>query len=132
MDFDSIQSARVRRAEIVTLRVFHLGILIFTDAALDGKALEARTETERFEVGEATKIDEALRKIDEAGATRADVTSSARWGLVFESASERILCMYADANGTAGTIDGEPVSFASTALVDWLRSVYGPDFVLAS
>jgi hypothetical protein len=131
MAMTTIADVRARRADISTLHVFHLGTLLFTDAAFDGATLEARPETERFETTDAATIDDVLAQIEAAGPEPQGSGCDARWGIVFGAASgERILSVYLDAHGAKGTIDGEPVAFEQPTLVAWLRAKYGEDFVL--
>jgi hypothetical protein len=121
-----------RATQIAKLTVYHLGILVFTETALTGAALEARPDVKKFETTDRVEIDETLAQIERAAPAPSDSVCDARWGLVFAGAAgERVKTLYLNAFGTTGDLDGTRVTFASDVLVEWLRERYGPDFELS-
>jgi hypothetical protein len=119
-----------RTTEIAKLTVYHLAKFVLTETALTGEALEARSDTEKFESTDHALIEEALAFI--AKARPADGDCDARWGLVFGDASDaRVRSLYLDGFGTKGNLDGAPVKFDDQGLIEWLRAKYGEDSVLS-
>jgi hypothetical protein len=128
----SVVHVRSRATEIAKLTVYHLGILVFTETALTGAALEGRPDVRKFETTDPAEIDETLARIERAAPAPSDSVCDARWGLVFaDAAGARIHTLYLNAFGTTGDLDGKRVGFAGDELIDWLRERYGADFELS-
>jgi hypothetical protein len=128
----SVVHLRSRATEIAKLTVYHLGILVFTETALTGAALEARPDVTKFETTDRADIDETLTQIERAAPSPSDSVCDVRWGLVFAGAAgDRVITLYLNAFGTTGDLDGTRVGFANDVLIDWLRERYGDDFELS-
>jgi hypothetical protein len=121
-----------RASAIAKLTVYHLGILVFTETALTGAALESRPDVQKFETTDRTEIDETLERIERAAPAPSDSVCDARWGIIFtDAAGSRVHTLYLNAFGTTGDFDGKRVGFAGDDLIDWLRERYGSDFELS-